>query len=646
MYQKKQSTNLFRLKMRVSTEYVNVGSFNCEKTQNVLAPQELIEKYDILFLQELNESNIKVIKQLNLPTTLIFSEKTGIIIHHKINGLIKVHKQHVIDIGIQLAPDLSDALVTINNKKYHLINTYYPIADKSKQQKALTTCLSENLTKDKPIIWGGDFNHILSETLDRSYEGADKPGEAGSRKLSLELYHQLQLKDVFRSLFPTQKNHTNNNPHNNRRIDRFHISETIEVGEFHQEKLTTIKSTHDLIAITIKISNKPIIDMGRPRFIIRDNLMENPLFINDIIKNKPKNWKQLKQTISKLTRTKRYKKMEKELDSDIFDDLRVRFNGKTKPKNKAILKMEDLDGTIAETTDEILIIAKLFMETLYKKSPNIPNNITHYLKEFTTKVTNDERAKLDAPITLNELTDELTGKSASSTPGEDGFNFRFIKICWEVIGPILVNVSEEIQNSGKLPQELQNIIINLIPKKGKSNNINNTRPISIIDCAIRLISLVYNSRFQKILTNYISPDQHGFLSGRTISDASQKIQLVIDEMNKHKRKISGPGAILVDMAKAFDSLDHLYLKQVLKKFNLGPRTILFCMAITSGHKGQVLVNNKTSEEFKLDRGVRQGNPLSPLLFILALEPLFFQLNRRIQGIHMGKKLRVTRRHIL
>ena len=150
---------------------------------------------------------------------------------------------------------------------------------------------------------GGDFNHILNPEIDRQFQVRHNYSETRTTEESLLRNTQLKLIDAYRCFEPQAINFTNHNQLNNRRIDRFHLSERLENNSFLSiKKDDAIRSTHERITIVLKFTNKPVIDMGKKRFMIKDYHIENPTFISNVLNSNPRDWTHLRQIIKRLTK--------------------------------------------------------------------------------------------------------------------------------------------------------------------------------------------------------------------------------------------------------------------------------------------------------------------------------------------------------
>lgn len=172
-------------------------------------------------------------------------------------------------------------------------------------------------------------------------------------------------------------------------------------------------------------------------------------------------------------------------------------------------------------------------------------------------------------------------------------------------------------------------IITCIPKEGKPKQyLKNWRPISLLNVVYKLASGCIAERLKKVLDKLISSDQTGFLKGRFIGE---NIRLVYDLMN-YTEQNQIPGLLmLIDFEKAFDSISWRFIYQTLDLFNFGDSIKDWVKTFYSGIKSCVIQNGIASDYFYPQRGCRQGDPISPYLFLLCAEVLGI-LIRKIKDI--------------
>jgi hypothetical protein len=178
---------------------------------------------------------------------------------------------------------------------------------------------------------------------------------------------------------------------------------------------------------------------------------------------------------------------------------------------------------------------------------------------------------------------------------------------------------EESRMKGQIVGGLNSTFIALIPKTNKPTTFNDYRPISVCNLCYKLISKIIANRIKPILSRSLSAEQLGFLKGRQIQDAIGTAHECLHNIKKKKKYKSL--ILKLDLQKAYDCIDWDLLRMILIQVGFGLQFTNWIMSCVSSSSFVVLINGEATNFFRSGRGLRQGCPLSPLLFILVLEGL-------------------------
>ena len=242
------------------------------------------------------------------------------------------------------------------------------------------------------------------------------------------------------------------------------------------------------------------------------------------------------------------------------------------------------------------------------------------LKEFDKYIPRIDPSvtQIDGPITLEEVKKVVFRIAADKCPGHDGIPIEFYKNNFNIIGPYLVKLFNNICSfEGEFPESWDLSILKLIPKS-EFLCFDNFRPLQMINFDCKILAGVWADRIGEIVSDIINQYQTGGVKGRCIQQSTLLIHLLIQY-----QKQQGKGGFVVskDDKKAFDNLIRDYLFYVLKKYGFSDKTISVIKKFYKNNKCKIIVNGFLSEAFSIKNGIRQGCPLSALLYVLAVEPL-------------------------
>ena len=221
-------------------------------------------------------------------------------------------------------------------------------------------------------------------------------------------------------------------------------------------------------------------------------------------------------------------------------------------------------------------------------------------------------------------------------PGSDGIPIEFYQKYYELLKTLMLQMCKSAAKHG-LHTTARQGVITLIEKSGKNLELlSNWRPLSLLNCDGKVYTKILANRLEIVTDYLIHTDQSGFQKGRSITDNLMDLLSIIDfaQYNKERMVVVG-----FDFAKAFDKIDWSYIDKTLELFGFGET---FREMVTSAHRNTTcctLNGGHASSYMNLERGLRQGSPLSTGLFILAVEILGLAIrqNRNITGIKINGK---------
>lgn len=228
-------------------------------------------------------------------------------------------------------------------------------------------------------------------------------------------------------------------------------------------------------------------------------------------------------------------------------------------------------------------------------------------------------SSLAAPFTEDEILQAINQSPQDKAPGPDGFTGLFFKECWLIIKADVLAAIHAIYDHRCADLNLINKAnIVLIPKKEGADDIRDFRPISLIHAAVKITNKILALRLAPLMNELISPSQSAFIKGRTIHDNF----LYVRNLARRFHRTQTPALLMkLDISKAFDSVRWDYLITLLQKRGFPVKWIDWITALLASSTSRVLLNGIPLKHIAHGRGLRQGDPLSPLLFILAIDPL-------------------------
>ena len=300
---------------------------------------------------------------------------------------------------------------------------------------------------------------------------------------------------------------------------------------------------------------------------------------------------------------------------------------RSKGNKLEMVKLES-DDRVIKTPDEIDRKVENYYKSLSEKGDSKKANQSNLIN-FLKHMENLEQEDIDMvnqKLTLNDLFTTLKSCTDSS-PGPDGIPYSLIRLTWKFFGPLLLDSWNYSLNTGSLSHSHEQSYLKLLPKEGKNlMQLKNWRPITLSNCDIKIITKTLAIKVSIALSKTITPNQTAYIKNRQITDNLNLIQYATE---KSAELDITTMIVSLDAEKAFDSVEHWYLREVLKKIGLTDFIAVFDLL----YRNQIVnihLNGRIAGKYTIKNGVKQGDALSCILFVLGIEPLIRNINMDVE----------------
>lgn len=594
--------------------------------------------------------------------------------------------------------------ILVDNKTYTLVNLYANNDKKNRNdffQNIHTTIENE---AQGILILGGDFNDTLGVKDRLSKNNSQNVSKIKTTKSLLKLIKDHNLYDIWRKTFEQKTQFTWKRKNNTEksRIDMWLIDGNLSSCVHSTDIRPACINYTDHLAISLKILKPNKRGPGYYKFnnsYLSDKVFTN--FMSNTIQSfmlkyqdtrKQIFWDLLKTEIKEqaisyskrksANRQSQIEKFEKELKklleneeqnfgeienlqqqlNELYDikakgaqiRARVEFIEQGEKNTKYFLRLEHSrqtrkilnkitnNGKIYTDTKDILEQEVDFYSKLYTSQNPDTREMQTYLSEtiFDNKLSNSEANLCEGIFTSDECEIALKNMKLNKSPGADGLTAEFYSYFWNLLGKLITDVLNEGFTKSELSVSQRTGILSLLYKKGDPTNLENWRPISLLNVDYKIAARVLANRIQKVINKIVSLDQQGYIKNRFIGYNLRQIQDIID----YTELLELDGAIIfLDFRKAFDTVERSFLFETLEYFGFKKNFIRWIKTLYCNSQTFILNNGWMSKPFNPERGVRQGCPISALLFILVAEIMALNLRKanNIKGIKVKTELGYT-----
>lgn len=289
-----------------------------------------------------------------------------------------------------------------------------------------------------------------------------------------------------------------------------------------------------------------------------------------------------------------------------------------KGENRTFEAIKTLNGLVVSSLLLIMRAWAAFYVRLFTAQPLELQQQDFFLGQLSQRLSDAERSLCEGEVTLEECKAALDGMASGKSPGIDGLPAEFYQRFWPVLGRDLTEVINASYRSGCLSLSQRSGLITLLYKRGDRLEMKNWRPITLLCVDYKIAAKAIANRLLQVLPSIIHTDQSCGVRGRNPVVNNRLMQDIVSDIN---RRGLGGAILSLDQEKAFDRVDWSFLLRVLLAMNFGSSFRKWILLFYTRISSSVLVNGERSAPFSVSRGVRQGCPLSPLLYVIMAETI-------------------------
>lgn len=295
-----------------------------------------------------------------------------------------------------------------------------------------------------------------------------------------------------------------------------------------------------------------------------------------------------------------------------------------------------INGHISEDPTNISKFVEEFYKQIYSEHNNFQSlNFLSQIKNKARIIDEAQKEVCDQDIVLEEIKKSINKLKDNKSPGNDGLTGEFYKVFQDYITEFLLMVFKEAIENCKLPPSMCQGLITLIPKPGKDCLLlDNWRPITLINNDAKVLAHIFAQRIKICLDTIIDDIQSGFMQGRHISN---NIRLILDliDYEPYIGLTDNSYILFIDIYKAFDTVKHNFLFDLLDFFGFGKYFKRAIQTLYSDCNSSVKLPWGTTHRFGISRGIKQGDPAAPFLFLLVMQAMALHINNdSFQGIQI------------
>ncbi|KAL0411141.1 UNVERIFIED_CONTAM: putative mitochondrial protein [Sesamum latifolium] len=313
----------------------------------------------------------------------------------------------------------------------------------------------------------------------------------------------------------------------------------------------------------------------------------------------------------------------------------------TRKRINSIHRLRDAHGNWLEEVEDIQGWIKTYFRGVFRSGNPSEEDMEAGTTALSPRVTEEMGDELLQPFSEEEVTNALFHMAPLKSPGPDGMPSIFFHKHWYILKNDIIKCTLSILNNLEMMHDINHTSIVLIPKCNNAENLSQFRPISLCNVSYKVASKALANRIKPLLDKIISPTQAAFVLGRLISDNVLLAYEINHFLHSRRKSRNGHAIIKLDISKAYDKIEWSFLKRVLLKLGFPEKIINLILLCVSSVSYSFILSGRKFGHIIPQRGLRQGDPLSPYLFLLCTEAFSSLIHRaktsgRLKGVNISR----------
>ncbi|KAA3476013.1 reverse transcriptase [Gossypium australe] len=288
-------------------------------------------------------------------------------------------------------------------------------------------------------------------------------------------------------------------------------------------------------------------------------------------------------------------------------------------RRNMIQKLQSNNGQVAENIPDIKNIARNYFQNLFETEGRECCN--YLLSGIKRCITEEDNQILMAHYKKEEIQEVAFEMGPTKAPGEDGFSAIFYQQCLHIVQYEVSSFCLQILNGDRDFKQVNSTNIVLIPKVANPTSMKQFRPISLCNVIYKIMAKAIANRLRGVIEKCIDAAQSAFVPGRLITDNILLAYEILHTLKQKRMGRKGFMAVKLDMSKAYDRVEWNFVKEIMTMMGFANRWIGTIMKCITSISYSMVINGYKGKKFWPSRGLRQGDPLSPFLFLMCGEGL-------------------------